>query len=93
MRDRNRITGGGVTAGIDFGLALLHELFGERTPRLVQLLMEYDPSPPFDAGTPERAGEDLVEVAMPLMARVAQETMDVAGRLLAGDPRQAGSAI
>ncbi|MFY0533899.1 hypothetical protein [Nannocystis pusilla] len=43
--DRNRISGGGVTAGIDFGLTLLAQLRGEETARLVQLMMEYDPAP------------------------------------------------
>jgi cyclohexyl-isocyanide hydratase len=58
--DRNRVTGGGVTAGIDFALALMAEIRGEKYARLVQLGLEYDPSPPFDSGTPEKAGEDLV---------------------------------
>jgi cyclohexyl-isocyanide hydratase len=60
--DRNRVTGGGVTAGIDFGLALLAEVRGERHARAVQLGLEYDPAPPFDSGSPELAGPELVEV-------------------------------
>lgn len=59
--DRNRITGGGVTAGIDFALRLMAEVRGEEHAKLVQLGLEYDPKPPFDAGTPERAGSALVE--------------------------------
>jgi cyclohexyl-isocyanide hydratase len=58
--DRNRITGGGVTAGIDFGLALVKQLRGEETAKIVQLLMEYDPAPPLSAGSPETAGSDVV---------------------------------
>jgi cyclohexyl-isocyanide hydratase len=58
--DRNRVTGGGVTAGIDFALALTSAIRGEEYARMVQLGLEYDPSPPFDSGTPERAGEELV---------------------------------
>jgi len=54
--DRNRITGGGVTAGIDFGLTLLSLLAGEGVARTIQLAIEYDPKPPFEAGTPEKAG-------------------------------------
>lgn len=54
--DRNRVTGGGVTAGIDFGLTLLARLRGEDHARAVQLSLEYDPAPPFDSGSPERAG-------------------------------------
>ena len=58
--DRNRVSGGGVTAGIDFGLALTAAIRGEAHARVVQLSLEYDPAPPFDAGGPERAGEKLV---------------------------------
>lgn len=59
--DRNRATGGGVTAGIDFALRLMAELRGEGHARMVQLGMEYDPHPPFDSGSPERAGAELVD--------------------------------
>jgi cyclohexyl-isocyanide hydratase len=59
VRDRNRISGGGVTAGIDFALALAAELAGEDVAREIQLLLEYDPAPPFDAGSPEAAGPVL----------------------------------
>jgi cyclohexyl-isocyanide hydratase len=59
--DRNRATGGGVTAGIDFALALTAAIRGEAHARLVQLSLEYDPQPPFDSGSPEHAGERLVE--------------------------------
>ena len=57
--DRNRITGGGVTAGIDFGLKLAAILADEETAKEIQLFVEYDPKPPFNAGTPETAGPDL----------------------------------
>lgn len=60
--DRNRATGGGVTAGIDFALALMARIAGEDVARAVQLALEYDPAPPFDAGSPEKAGEALVGV-------------------------------
>ena len=62
--DRNRITGGGVTAGIDFGLVVAEVLCGEEAAKIAQLLMEYDPAPPFDVGSPEKAGSDLVNKAM-----------------------------
>jgi cyclohexyl-isocyanide hydratase len=52
--DRDRITGGGVTAGIDFGLAVVSELAGEGFAREIQLQIEYEPEPPF-TGSPERA--------------------------------------
>ncbi len=57
--DRNRITGGGVTAGIDFGLRVTAELCGEHVARAVQLGLEYDPAPPFDSGSPDSAGPEL----------------------------------
>lgn len=60
VRDRNRISGGGVTAGIDFGLVLLAELLGEDIAKMTQLALEYDPAPPFDAGTPEKAGPEIM---------------------------------
>ena len=58
--DRNRITGGGVTAGLDFGLTLAAALRGDTTAQRIQLLLEYAPKPPFDAGEPETAGAGLV---------------------------------
>jgi cyclohexyl-isocyanide hydratase len=74
--DRNRITGGGVTAGIDFGLTLLAQLRGEGAAQLSQLAMEYDPQPPFDAGSPEAAGPEVTAMARsfigPLHARTLQ---------------------
>ncbi|QLE56120.1 DJ-1/PfpI family protein [Nostoc sp. TCL26-01] len=62
--DRNRMTGGGVTAGIDFGLTIAEVLCGQESAKIAQLLMEYDPAPPFDVGSPEKAGPDLVKKAL-----------------------------
>lgn len=53
--DRNRVTGGGVTAGIDFALTLIAQIWDEDQAKLIQLGNEYNPQPPFDAGSPERA--------------------------------------
>ena len=60
--DRNRATGGGVTAGIDFALTLMARIAGDDVARAVQLALEYDPAPPFDSGSPAKAGAALVEV-------------------------------
>ena len=68
VRDRNRISGGGVTAGIDFGLAVAAELAGEEVARTIQLMLEYDPQPPFDSGSPEKAGAERVARLQQLMA-------------------------
>jgi cyclohexyl-isocyanide hydratase len=61
VRDRNHISGGGVTAGIDFGLTVAAELAGEEVAKSIQLALEYDPQPPFDSGTPEKAGPERVK--------------------------------
>jgi cyclohexyl-isocyanide hydratase len=58
--DRNRITGGGVTSGIDFGLVIAAELFGETVAQAVQLGIEYNPQPPFQSGSPKTAPADVV---------------------------------
>ncbi|MFD2262653.1 DJ-1/PfpI family protein [Lacibacterium aquatile] len=62
--DRNRITGGGVTSGIDFALTVIAELYGEDTARRIQLQIEYDPAPPFTGGSPQSAAPELVEAVL-----------------------------
>jgi len=69
--DRNRVTGGGVTAGIDFAFALTAAVRGEDHARLIQLALEYDPAPLFDSGSPERAGEKLLAAYSERMASLA----------------------
>lgn len=63
VRDRNRLSGGGVTSGIDFAFTLASELAGEEVARMIQLGIEYDPQPPFDCGSPEKAGAERVALA------------------------------
>jgi cyclohexyl-isocyanide hydratase len=58
--DRNLITGGGVTAGIDFALTVVARLWGDDTAQLIQLGSEYNPAPPFNAGSPDVAPPRLV---------------------------------
>lgn len=58
VRDRNRITGAGVTAGLDFGLTIVAERRDAEYAKGLQLLAEYHPQPPFDAGTPNGAGPE-----------------------------------
>lgn len=57
--DRNRITGAGVTAGLDFGLIMAAKLRGDDYARMLQLAFEYDPQPPFNAGSEAKAGEKI----------------------------------
>ena len=63
VKDGKFISGGGVTAGIDFALAVAAELLGEETAKAIQLAIEYDPAPPFDAGSPDRAGAEIEQAA------------------------------
>lgn len=83
--DRNRVTGAGVTSGIDFGLTLLKLLCGEQVAKMTQLMMEYMPEPPFNAGTPETAGEAVVQSLMqfgkPLLDTFLVQTKKVAAGL------------
>lgn len=70
--DRNRATGGGVTSGIDFALSLAAKIRGEEYAKFIQLSLEYAPSPPFDAGSPDSVSDniksaywDMIERAVP----------------------------
>ena len=58
--DRNRITGGGVTAGIDFALTLVSIMVNRTTAEAIQLQMEYNPAPPFNAGSPDTAPAEVL---------------------------------
>lgn len=60
--DGNRITGGGITAGIDLGLTVVSKLADRRTAEAIQLRMEYNPAPPFNAGSPETAPPEVLEM-------------------------------
>jgi cyclohexyl-isocyanide hydratase len=60
--DRNRVTGGGVTAGIDFALQLVAELVGEDYAKIIQLGIEYNPAPPFNSGHPSVAEPHIVDL-------------------------------
>ena len=68
VRDGNVITGGGVTAGIDFALTVAAELAGEAFAQGLQLGIEYAPAPPFDAGSPETAPPGVLAAANARMA-------------------------
>jgi cyclohexyl-isocyanide hydratase len=61
VEDRNRITAGGVTAGIDFGLQIAARLRSVAYAQMLQLLLEYDPQPPFQAGSPAGASAALTD--------------------------------
>ena len=71
VRDGNVFTGGGVTAGIDFGLVLLEELAGRDYAEATQLGLEYAPAPPFNSGRPELARPEVLAQVKANMARMA----------------------
>jgi transcriptional regulator GlxA family with amidase domain len=62
----------GVSAGIDMALTLTARIFGEATARTIQLAIEYDPQPPFDAGSPEKAGPQVVNEVLKLFSAALQ---------------------
>lgn len=63
VRDGKVITAAGVSSGIDMALTLVAEEFGAEAAQLIQLLIEYDPQPPFDAGSPDKAPSAIVTAA------------------------------
>jgi cyclohexyl-isocyanide hydratase len=85
VEDGNRITGGGVTSGIDFGLTLLARLAGEDYARGWQLGTEYDPHPPFDSGTPQLAGQfikgEVLKVLGPRVEHVRGALLESPGHV------------
>ncbi|SPO29108.1 related to Isonitrile hydratase [Ustilago trichophora] len=77
VHDRNRITAGGVTAGIDFGLTLLQLLKSDDVAKLTQLIMEYDPNPPINAGSPQTAGQHLTSTATQLFRSDTEKALQI----------------
>lgn len=67
------MTGAGVSAGIDMALTLAAEIAGPDFAKTLQLIMEYDPAPPFDAGSPEKAGPETMQRAFGAMVEVMQQ--------------------
>jgi cyclohexyl-isocyanide hydratase len=94
VRDGDLMTGGGVTAGIDFALALVAELGGREVAEGIQLDLEYAPEPPFEAGNPKTAPAPVVEAARsrfaPLIDQRERLVAEAAARLAAAAPREVG---
>jgi cyclohexyl-isocyanide hydratase len=74
--DRNRVTGGGVTAGIDFALTLVSIMVDRKTAEAIQLRLEYNPAPPFNAGSPETAPAEVLAVIKERIAPNMQRRLD-----------------
>jgi len=83
--DRNRVTGGGVTAGIDFALTLVSIMVDRQTAEAIQLRLEYNPAPPFNAGSPDTAPPEILalmkEKIAPAQARRTEANRRAAARL------------
>jgi len=82
VRDGNLMTGGGVTAGIDFALTLVSELFDDEVAQAVQLSLEYAPQPPFDSGHPSTAPADVLQRVVQRGAAVLANRQAIVGRWL-----------
>ena len=84
--DRNRVTGGGVTAGIDFALTLVSLLVDRTTAEAIQLRLEYNPAPPFNAGSPDTAPAEVLalmkERVAPSQARRLEAAKRAAERMM-----------
>ncbi|SFC02694.1 DJ-1/PfpI family protein [Pragia fontium] len=81
--DGNRVTGAGVTSGIDFALSLMAEVFGTERAKLAQLRMEYDPAPPFIGGSPAKAEPELVAQVRDLTCSFQQQREQIAKKVAA----------
>jgi cyclohexyl-isocyanide hydratase len=83
--DRNRITGGGVTAGIDFALTVVSMLVDRKTAEAIQLGIEYNPAPPFNSGSPDTAPTETLAMVQeriaPNQARRQEAITRAAARL------------
>lgn len=76
--DRNRITGGGVTSGIDFALKITEIVRGILYAQAVQLYLEYDPQPPFDAGSPQKAPAIVKEYLLTMFKSLNEQAVQIA---------------
>ena len=81
--DRNRITGGGVTAGIDFALTLVSILADRQTAEAIQLRLEYNPAPPFNAGSPDTAPPEVLARLQGAMAKIKPRREEALNRAAA----------
>jgi cyclohexyl-isocyanide hydratase len=81
--DRNRVTGGGVTAGIDFALTLVSLLIDRQTAEAIQLRLEYNPAPPFNAGSPDTAPPEILAFMKERIAPFQQRRSEAIGRAAA----------
>jgi cyclohexyl-isocyanide hydratase len=83
VKDRNRFTGGGVTAGIDFALTVAAEIYGENIAKEIQLLIEYNPQPPFQSGSPRMAESEILEKVISSRKEIQNQRLEQIERIIA----------
>ncbi|MBN3726535.1 DJ-1/PfpI family protein [Burkholderia sp. Ac-20379] len=80
VHDRNRVTGAGVTSGLDFGLTMVAELRGRTYAECSQLVSEYDPEPPFNAGSLKTAPPDVATSMQRMLAGFTRQAEALAAK-------------
>jgi transcriptional regulator GlxA family with amidase domain len=81
VRDGNVFTGGGVTAGIDIALSIVADIAGAETAKMIQLMIEYAPAPPFASGRPETASPETVAAVRSRFAAFAEQRREAISQL------------
>lgn len=84
VRDGDTFTGGGVTAGIDIALTIVAEIAGEETAKMIQLMIEYAPAPPFNSGSPETASPETVKAVKSRFAAFAEQRRRAIDQIVEG---------
>jgi cyclohexyl-isocyanide hydratase len=82
VKGRNRFTGGGVTAGIDFALTVAAEIYGENIAKEIQLMIEYNPQPPFQSGSPRLADADILEKVIASRKEIQNQRLEQIERII-----------
>jgi cyclohexyl-isocyanide hydratase len=83
VKDRNRFTGGGVTAGIDFALTVAAEIYGENVAKEIQLMIEYNPQPPFQSGSPKLVDAPILENVVASRKEIQNQRLEQIERIIA----------
>jgi cyclohexyl-isocyanide hydratase len=83
VKDKNRFTGGGVTAGIDFAITIVAEIYGEKIAKGIQLMIEYNPNPPFFAGSPDTIERDILEEVLASRKEIQAKRLAQIERIIA----------
>jgi cyclohexyl-isocyanide hydratase len=82
VKDRNRFTGGGVTAGIDFALTIAAEIYGESIAKEIQLIIEYNPQPPFRSGSPKLVDVEILNKVISSRNEIQNQRLEQIDRII-----------